>query len=53
MLARELDRLLVLRQGELLADGLPGELLQPELVCRTFDLDPDAQWNVVGQAHKD
>jgi len=43
MLARDLDRLLVLRQGELLADGLPGELLQPELICRTFDLDPAAQ----------
>ncbi|MGE3258173.1 MAG: ABC transporter ATP-binding protein [Geobacter sp.] len=53
MLARELDRLLVLRQGELLADGLPGELLQPELVCRTFDLDPTARWSVAGQAARD
>jgi len=49
MLARELDRLLVLRQGELLADGLPGELLQPELICRTFDLDPAVQRSLAWQ----
>jgi len=49
MLARDLDRLLVLRQGELLADGLPGELLQPELICRTFDLDPAAQRSLAWQ----
>jgi iron complex transport system ATP-binding protein len=49
MLARDLDRLLVLRQGELLADGLPGELLQPELICRTFDLDPAAQQRLAWQ----
>lgn len=49
MLARDLDRLLVLRQGELLADGLPSQLLQPELICRTFDLDPAAQWSLAWQ----
>lgn len=39
ILARELDRLLAIRSGELLADGLPSHLLRPALVNRTFDLD--------------
>lgn len=52
LLARDLDRLLVLRQGELLADGLPGELLQPELICRTFDLDPTSGWGLAWQAQR-
>lgn len=52
LLARELDRLLVVRQGKLLADGLPSELLQPELICRTFDLDGAVQWSAVWQAGK-
>lgn len=39
LLTRELDRLLVIRQGQLLADGLPGKILTPDLIRQTFDLD--------------
>jgi iron complex transport system ATP-binding protein len=46
ILARNLDRLLVIRQGQLLADGLPTEILTQQLVQQTFDLDP--RFQVVG-----
>lgn len=42
-LTRQLDRLLVIRQGQLLADGLPGEVLTHQLIQQTFDLDPRFQ----------
>ena len=41
ILARNLDRLLVIRQGLLLADGLPTKILTQHLVQQTFDLAPD------------
>jgi ABC-type cobalamin/Fe3+-siderophores transport system ATPase subunit len=43
ILARNLDRLLVIRQGQLLADGLPSAILTQQLVQQTFDLDPGFQ----------
>jgi len=48
VLARNLDRLLVIRQGQLLADGLPGEILTQQLVQQTFDLDPCFQVAGIG-----
>jgi len=48
VLARNLDRLLVIRQGQLLADGLPGEILTQQLVQQTFDLDPRFQVAGIG-----
>jgi iron complex transport system ATP-binding protein len=33
----------VVRQGQLLADGLPAEILTQRLVQQTFDLDPGLQ----------
>ena len=46
VLARQLDRLLMIRQGQLLADGLPVEVLQQELVREAFQLDArfQLQW---------
>lgn len=40
ILARNLDRLLVIRQGQLLADGQPAGVLTRQLVQHTFDIDP-------------
>jgi len=40
ILARNLDRLLVIRQGHLLADGPPSDILTQQLVQQTFDLEP-------------
>jgi iron complex transport system ATP-binding protein len=48
ILARNLDRLLVIRQGQLLADGLPAEILTQHLVQQTFDLDPGFQVAGIG-----
>ena len=48
ILARNLDRLLVIRQGQLLADGLPTEILTQHLVQQTFDLDPQFQVTGLG-----
>lgn len=48
ILARNLDRLLVIRQGQLLADGLPAEILTQQLVQQTFDLDPGFQVSGIG-----
>lgn len=44
LLARELDRLLVLGDGTLLADGPPGQVLHPDLVRRTFALERPLSW---------
>ena len=38
-----LINLQVFRKGQLLADGLPGEILTQQLVQQTFDLDPRFQ----------
>jgi iron complex transport system ATP-binding protein len=43
LLARNLDRLLVIREGQLLADGLPSLILTEKLIQQTFDLDPLSQ----------
>lgn len=43
-LVRELDRLLVVRNGELLADGPPREIFSQNLIRRTFDLDRPVVW---------
>jgi len=43
LLTRKLDRLLVIRQGQLLADGRPSEIVTPPLIQETFDLDPRFQ----------
>jgi iron complex transport system ATP-binding protein len=43
LLARNLDRLLVIRHGHLLADGLPSDMLTQTLVQQTFDLEPGFQ----------
>lgn len=48
ILARNLDRLLVIRQGQLLADGLPTDILTQQLVQQTFDLDPQFQMAGLG-----
>ncbi len=44
VLARELDRLLVIRDGALLAEGPPKEIFDPSLIRRTFDLDRPVGW---------
>ncbi len=38
-LARELDRLLLISKGRILADGPPGGVLEPELIRTAFELD--------------
>jgi iron complex transport system ATP-binding protein len=43
ILARSLDRLLVIRRGHLLADGPPSDILTQTLVQQTFDLEPGFQ----------
>lgn len=48
LLTRELDRLLVIRQGQLLADGTPAEIVTPALIQETFDLDPRFQVPNIG-----
>jgi len=48
ILARNLDRLLVIRQGQQLADGLPTEILTQQLIQQTFDLDPGFQVAGIG-----
>ena len=50
ILARELDRLLVIRQGELLADGQPSEILSHDLVRETFDLKESFNLDIYSQA---
>ncbi len=44
LLARELDRLLVLGGGTVLADGAPDRVLRPELIRRTFALERPLAW---------
>ena len=39
-----LDRLLALKEGELIGTGNPRELLSEELIRRLFDLDEEAAW---------
>lgn len=39
-----LDRLLALKEGELIGTGSPRELLSEELIRRLFDLDEEAAW---------
>jgi len=39
-LARTLDRLLLIRDGRILADGPPVSVLEPGLIRRAFNLDP-------------
>jgi iron complex transport system ATP-binding protein len=53
ILTRNLDRLLVIRQGQLLADGLPATILTQHLVLQTFDLDPGFQVGGVWQGSTD
>lgn len=48
LLTRELDRLLVIRQGQLLADGQPKEIVTQKLIQQTFDLDPRFQVAGIG-----
>lgn len=43
-LVRELDRLLVVRNGELLADGPPVDIFSQDLIRQTFDLDRPVGW---------
>lgn len=43
-LARELDRLLLIRKGRILADGPPGAVLEPELIRTAFELDRRLPW---------
>ena len=40
LVRRWADRCVLLRQGQLVADGLAGEVLQADQVARVFDLDP-------------
>jgi iron complex transport system ATP-binding protein len=44
ILARELDRLLVVRDGSLLADGPPTDVFDSCLIRRTFDLNRPVGW---------
>jgi iron complex transport system ATP-binding protein len=39
-----LDRLLALKEGELIGTGKPRELLSEELIRKLFDLDEEAAW---------
>jgi ABC-type cobalamin/Fe3+-siderophores transport system ATPase subunit len=44
LLARELDRLLVIGDGAVLADGRPDAVLKPDLIRRTFSLRRPVAW---------
>ena len=44
MVARELDRLLLIRKGKILRDGPPAGVLEPELIRTAFELDRRLPW---------
>lgn len=48
-LANQLDRLLMLREGKLMADDQPAKLLNDDLVARVFGLQLSAIFTVSGQ----
>lgn len=45
------DRLYVLKDGEIIAEGTPGEVLTPDLIRRVYEVDSEIARDANGQMH--
>jgi len=46
--ARFADRIIVLRNGKIFADGVPAETITPDMVYRVFDIEASVERTIEG-----